>query len=185
MLDALPHAIGVLVQAENGGDEAYITILTKDMPLPALNAKPFFLADIEQPGITIVAVEDVGDEFPLQRLGEFTFLLHKLTDEQKAELGGRRKVEVGFIVDENGKFTVSFFDELDPDHQAKKHKYLEMKRRAGELTGNASGDNESSSKHEKTREELFLSIAVVAVLLLYVAIKLAFSPSPDNNAQIL
>ena len=185
MLDALPHAIGVLVPAESGGDEAYIPILTKDMPLPALNSKPFFLADFEQPGITIVAVEDVGDEFPLQRLGEFTFLLHKLTDEQKAELGGRRKVEVGFIVDENGKFTVSFFDELDPDHQAKKRRYLEMKRRAGEITGDARGDNESSVKHEKTREELFLSIAVVAVLLLYVAIKLAFSPSPDNSATIL
>ena len=149
-----------------------------------MNAKPFFLADIDQPGITIVAVEDVGDEFPLQRLGEFTFLLHKLTDEQKAELGGRRKVEVGFVVDESGKFTVSFFDELDPDHQAKRRRYLEMKRRAGELTGSR-GETDSSTKHVKTREELFLSIAVIAVLLLYVAIKVSFAGPPENGSKIL
>ena len=149
-----------------------------------MNAKPFFLADIDQPGITIVAVEDVGDEFPLQRLGEFTFLLHKLTDEQKAELGGRRKVEVGFVVDESGKFTVSFFDELDPDHQAKRRRYLEMKRRAGELTGSR-GETDSSTKHVKTREELFLSIAVIAVLVLYVAIKLVFATPPEDSAHIL
>jgi len=180
MLDSLPHALGVLVPADNGGDEAYIPILRKDMPLPALNAKPFFLADIDQPGITIVAVEDIGDEFPLQRLGEFTFLLHQLTDEQKAELGGRRKVEVGFIVDENGKFTVSFFDELDPDHQEKKRKYLEMKRRAGELAGEGS----KNINHVRTREEVFLNMAVIAVLLLYVGIKLAFAQRPDEVYSI-
>ena len=183
MLDSLPHSLGVFVPAETGGDEAYIPILAKDMPLPALNSKPFFLADIEQPGITIVAVEDVGDEFPLQQIGEFTFLLHKLTDEQKAKLGGRRKVEVGFIVDENGKFTVSFFDELDPDHQAKKRRYLEMKRKAGELTGDSREGYESSINHVKTREELFLSFAIVVVLLLYVAIKLAFA-TPGDSAQM-
>ena len=101
MLDSLPHAIGVLTSADNG-EEAYIPILRKDQPLPAVNAKPFFLADVDQPGITIVAVEDVGDAFPLQRLGEFTFLLHRLTDGEKSSLGGRRKVEVGFVVDESG-----------------------------------------------------------------------------------
>jgi len=184
MLDSLPHAIGVLTSADNG-EEAYIPILTKDQPLPAVNAKLFFLADIDQPGITIVAVEDVGDEFPLQRLGEFTFLLHRLTEDDKASLGSRRKVEVGFVVDESGKFTVSFFDELDPDHQAKKRRYLEMKRKAGELIGETGGDIAGDVPRPKTREEVLLNLSVVAVVLIYIFIKIAFAEPTEDGSKIL
>jgi len=184
MLDSLPHAIGVLTSADNG-EEAYIPILRKDQPLPAVNAKPFFLADVDQPGITIVAVEDVGDEFPLQRLGEFTFLLHRLTDGEKASVGGRRKVEVGFVVDESGKFTVSFFDELDPDHQTKKRRYLEMKRKAGELTGEANEDTAGDVPRPKTREEVLLNLAIAAVFFVYIFIKLAFAEPTEDGSKIL
>ena len=150
-----------------------------------MNAKLFFLADIDQPGITIVAVEDVGDEFPLQRLGEFTFLLHRLTEDDKASLGSRRKVEVGFVVDESGKFTVSFFDELDPDHQAKKRRYLEMKRKAGELIGETGGDIAGDVPRPKTREEVLLNLSVVAVVLIYIFIKIAFAEPTEDGSKIL
>jgi len=186
MLDALPHTLGVLVPSDrkSSHDEAYIPILQKDMTLPAMDCSTFYLADINQPGITVVAVEDVGDDFPLQRVGEFTFLLRKLPDEEKASLGGRRKIQVGFTVEQSGKFIVSIFDEHDPDHLAKKRRYLEAKRKAGELAGDYEAVGEESTR-EKTKEEYFLNIAIALMIIVYFAVKVVFAGPPEEGARIL
>jgi len=142
MLDALPHSIGVLVKKNNGKiagggdsgkideDDLFIPILEKDAPLPAMDYATFTLADVQQKGVTVIAVEDVGDDFPLQHLGEFTFLLHKLTEKELSKLeSGTRSVDIGMTVEASGRFIVSIFDSNDPEHVWKKKRYQEQKKK--------------------------------------------------------
>ena len=186
MLDALPHPIGVLVPARGDGGEAYIPILRKDTGLPAMGCADFYLADIDQPGVTIVAVEDVGEDHPLQRLGEFTFLLHRLGQEKKDSLG-RRKVSVGMTVEESGKFIVSIFDEHDPEHVEKKRRYLKEKRRTDALAGavdQGSDDEADAAEEPKGAEERFLTVAIVLLFFLYVGVRMAFAAPPGDGSSI-
>ena len=77
MLDALPHSIGVLVNS--GDEEEYVPILERGMALPAMGHATFRLASLYQKGVSITAVEDVDSHLPLERLGDFNFLLHRLS----------------------------------------------------------------------------------------------------------
>lgn len=188
MLDALPHPIGVMVLDENG-EEDYVPILKRGMTLPAMNCATFQLHDIYQKGVSITAVEDVGDEYPLERIGggdgTFTFLLHRLSDEQITEMelsNQKRCIEVGMTVETNGKFIVSIFDKNDPEHLEKKRRYQEWKR--SQMLDVADLEEEdavhpldSLSKIEVNKlsiEEILLLIGVVVIFLLYVAIKVTF-----------
>jgi molecular chaperone HscA len=176
MLDALPHPIGVLVHNDNG--ELYVPILEPGMELPAMNYATFRLDHVRQKGVTVIAVEDVDDDLPLERIGEFTFLLHRLSDEQYQSLEkDGRTIDVGMTVDRDGKFIVSIFDKNDPEHLVKKAKYQKWKR------GN---DNDQQEKHvyslgemygesqSLTREDLRLLACCIALFVLYVAVKLGF-----------
>mmetsp|Transcript_21512 Transcript_21512/g.32692 ORF Transcript_21512/g.32692 Transcript_21512/m.32692 type:complete len:779 (+) Transcript_21512:66-2402(+) len=193
MLDALPHPIGVLVKEGTGkdkDDEMYLPILESGMELPAMHFASFRLADVKQKGITIVAVEDVGDDLPLERLGEFTFLLHRL----KSFTGKERMIDVGMTVETSGKFIVSIFDKNDPDHLKKKIRYQERKRKQQHQDGSDTSTRTVVSKPKNLyaledvlekesfgREEIMLVIGVAIVFILYVGIKMCFQEIEEGS----
>lgn len=162
MLDVLPHPIGVLLTGSGGGtagDEMYVPILERGTALPAMGYATFEPADADQGGVTIVAVEDVGEGFALERLGEFNFLLHRLsppgggeggaasggsaagTDGSGRGGGGKRTIRVGMTVQMDGKLIVGVFDENDPEDLKKKEAYQEWKKKQkGSEAGGGDGD---------------------------------------------
>mmetsp|Transcript_7097 Transcript_7097/g.13395 ORF Transcript_7097/g.13395 Transcript_7097/m.13395 type:complete len:642 (-) Transcript_7097:773-2698(-) len=176
MLDALPHPIGVLVNNDDG--ELYVPILERGMELPAMNYATFRLDHVRQKGVTVIAVEDVGDDLPLERIGEFTFLLHRLSEKQYQTLEKEgRTIDLGMTVDRDGKFIVSIFDKNDPEHLMKKAKYQKWKR------GNhySQQENHVYSLGDKCREpqsltgeDLRLLMLCVAIFVLYVSVKVGF-----------
>jgi molecular chaperone DnaK (HSP70) len=164
MLDAVPHAIGALV-----GGNAFVEILPKDASLPANGYATFQLADVHQAGVTVIAVENVGDYLPFSKVGEFTFLLHKLTEKQHRQLDGPRSVDIGMTLKVNGEFVVSIFDENDPEHIRKKerHQRLSGSQPANKLLY-------KPDTEEMTIELVILIVACIALFVVYVAVKLLF-----------
>jgi hypothetical protein len=186
MLDALPHPIGVLLQCN--GEEQYVPILECGMELPAMHYASFRLDNFRQKGVTIVAVEDVDDDLPLERIGEFTFLLHRLSEKQceGMEAGGRM-IDVGMTVERSGKFIVSIFDKNDPDHLLKKQKYQEWKRKQDNQDGKqvyALGEMVDKTGRSYGKEELMLLLSCAALFILYVAVKMTFQ-DVEEIAKIL
>jgi molecular chaperone DnaK (HSP70) len=111
MLDCVPHAIGVELPGNNG----FVEIIPRNTPLPAQGSTTFTLADKYQPGVTIRAVEQVGDNrFEPMSREDFSFLLRRLTP-MELERANCRSIQVGMKVDVDGKFIVSVFDEKDPE----------------------------------------------------------------------
>ena len=169
MLDALPHSIGVQLD-----DGTFLAILEKDSPLPCMGYASFTLADVHQPGVRVVAVENVGDDLPLEQIGEFTFLLRRLSEEQLAQLGNKRSVDIGMTMETDGKFIVSIFDPNDPEHLKKKRRY--QKAKAAE-TGMVLDYHEEAADEVGvtwTREEVRMMVIPILLFVLYVGVKLAF-----------
>eukprot|EP00977_Amphora_coffeiformis_P005570 scaffold1170_cov174-Amphora_coffeaeformis.AAC.54 len=112
MLDTVPHAIGVLLP----DSETFVEVISQDAALPASGSAVFQLADPLQPGVSLTAVEqvDCGQIYP--KLGEFTFLLARLSQDQLNALDGARSIEIRMTLRESGEFLVSYYDENDPDH---------------------------------------------------------------------
>ena len=195
MLDVLPHSIGVWIDANerykpgegapfqkgeiiDGGDNCrghYVPVLAKDATLPALGNAMFTLADIHQPGLTVVAVEEIAPGI-YQCMGVFDFLLHRLDPQKFRE--GLRLVKIGMSLDESGQFQVSFYDEKDPEHRAKKRRYLEqidndelpdetVKRELAHLY-------ENEEEYVRSSTEIGLIIFCVVVFALYIGAKIAF-----------
>ena len=191
MLDALPHTIGVLVSSCDE-DEMYIPILVSGMALPAMGYASFELADIRQKGVTIVAVEDVGEELPLERVGEFTFLLHRLPEEDLLSLDdGKRMIDVGMTVDVDARFIVSIFDSNDPDDLKKKERYLQWKQRQEKnkkdkvhVLGSKDTNIGKKSKRFAT-EEVLLIICSLLLFGLYVAVRILFNEPGKEGAKII
>lgn len=125
MLDALPHTIGVLLPDQ----VSYVPILQKNTQLPAMGYAKFTLASVDQKGVTVIAVEDVGDS--LDRIGEFTFLIRRLLGDELNQMNGERTVDIGMTMEPSGEFVVSIFDENDPEHIRKKQKY--RRQQGGEI----------------------------------------------------
>ena len=172
MLDALPHSIGVKMD-----DGSFLPILEKDSQLPAVGYASFSLADVHQPGVTIVAVENVGNDLPCEKIGEFSFLLRKLSDEQLASLDNKRSVDIGMTMETDGKFIVSIFDPNDPEHRAKRRRYL--KNKAATCTNDIKLDYHESttgttSDDNWTKEETKLLLVPILLFIVYVVVKLAF-----------
>jgi molecular chaperone DnaK (HSP70) len=203
MLDVLPHSIGVLVDSSTGCnrndddiDELYLPILHKGMVLPAMGYAKFRLADVRQKGITIVAVEDVSDDLPLERIGEFTFLLHRLTEKQYNDMEVRRDnsdegrtVNVGMTVEVDGKFIVSIFDENDPEHLRKKIKYQEFKKQRQQIddqgdklfnlrgpkeSGGGGGNHDDSKIQQINSHEAVLISGCILLFILYLLLRVYF-----------
>jgi hypothetical protein len=156
------------------------------MELPAMNYATFRLNHVRQKGVTIIAVEDVDDGLPLERIGEFTFLLHRLSEEQyqKLEKIGRT-IDVGMTVEKDGKFIVSIFDKNDPEHLIKKAKYQEFKKRnktnnGPEPTNMYSLGESSHTLETMTKEDLRLLLFCGALFILYVSVKMGFSAEVEK-----
>ena len=171
MLDAVPHAIGALV-----GEDQFVEILSKDASLPAKGFATFQLANIHQAGVTVIAVENIGEadkQATFSKLGEFTFLLHKLTPSQQTEQKDTRAVDIGMVLNEDGEFTVSVFDHHDPEHIRKKERYQQLQSNGG----NQSTTSKLCYKPEQeevSTEIVALTVACVILFLLYVAAKIMF-----------
>ncbi len=197
MLDALPHTIGVLVST-GGDDETYVPILKSGMALPAMNCATFQLSDVRQKGVTIVAVEDVGEDYPLQKVGDFNFLLRRLTDKEINTLDdGKRRIDVGMTVDTDAKFIVSVFDSNDPDDLAKKYRYQQWKRKQNDKADHNDDKihmlgkemEDGGSKHEGlskiTTEEVVLFISCLSLLGFYLLVRLLFHEPGKDGPKII
>jgi hypothetical protein len=170
MLDALPHPIGVLLPDK----VSYVPILEKNTQLPARGYSTFTLAGIDQRGVTVIAVEDIGDS--LEHIGEFTFLLRRLSNEELKLMSGTRTVDIGMTMEPSGEFIVSIFDENDPEHLRKKHKYQEQQK-GGELAF----ETEINDDNLPT----VLVVACAFLLVIYVAAKLAFHDPGETGSAII
>lgn len=183
MLDTIPHSIGVWVCGSNAANQAppyetgdfieakdkgamaghFVPILEKDTILPAKGSTTFELANADQHGVSIVAVEHIGQD-QYQCMGVFNFLLHRVVE----DCNNKRKIEVGMILKESGQFVVSIFDEKDPEHREKGRKYLESK-------GLTDYELEEKEVPSYSGNEIGLILFCVAFFALYVAVKVLFN----------
>ncbi|CAB9497174.1 Heat shock 70 kDa protein (Fragment) [Seminavis robusta] len=184
MLDTMPHAIGVLLP-----DERFVEILPRDSQLPANGYTTFCVADLDQKGVTVKAVEVIDDDQAssdddgqtpkYQPLGDFTFLLHRLSDAQRLAIQndpdrpGLRPVDIGMTLGTDGALQVSVFDSNDPDHLRKKEFYEKAKREGAPEVGfldyvQAAADLQSDGI---TTEERKLLVAVSMLFVFYVIVK--------------
>ena len=211
MLDTIPHAIGVLVNGgttSSSGSQRFVEILPRDSPLPAKSFCTFYVGDLDQKGITVVAVERIGDpdceesvgEVLYQPLGEFTFLLHRLSAPQREAIlqdqnnPGLRPVDVGMTLDTNGAFQVSVFDSNDPDHLRKKSFYQKVQQQS-EAEGMLLLDyvvkvtTSDWKKEGMTAEEFKLVVTAMLLLIFYILTKLMIPKhniiSEEDMARIL
>lgn len=185
MLDALPHSIGVWVDPSIPNDRKgspyekgdiihadnrcnYVEILQKDGPLPAKGSATFTLAQIDQRGVTVVAAERIGED-TFQCMGAFTFLLHRLDANLTSNSGSTRQIEVGMVLESDGRFIVSVFDDSDPEHRQKKRRFLKQKGFDVEDEEYVGNEVRSSGT------EASLMILCAIVFALYVATRIAFS----------
>lgn len=164
MLDTIPYPIGVLTD-----NQKFVEILEKGATLPAADYATFTLADVRQRGVTIQAVECVDAQPTYVRLGEFTFLLHKLTEAQFGSLPFRT-IDVGMDLQESGALVVSIFDANDPEHVRKKLQH----------ENNVVGYKADAAF---TGEQIFLVVACVVLFFLYVVAKLFFPETDEYFAE--
>ena len=169
MLDALPHTIGVLLPDQ----VSYVPILQKNTQLPAMGYAKFTLASVDQKGVTVIAVEDVGDS--LDRIGEFTFLIRRLLGDELNQMNGERTVDIGMTMEPSGEFVVSIFDENDPEHIRKKQKY--RRQQGGEIG--------FEKEVQDDAVPTVLIIACTLIVLIYVGVKLAFHDPEEGGSAIL
>ena len=155
--------------------ECFVEVIARDAALPARGRATFALDDPAQPGVTVVAVEDVGDSNRIrgyQVVGSFRFLLHRLPPGMLAP-GETRTVEVGMCLDGDGRFTVSVYDANDPEHVEKRKRALETK---GE-DANGFGDVDAAMPATTAQgEQVFLAVlCAVVVVVLYMGVRVVFS----------
>ena len=207
MLDTTPHAIGVLVPGGNASDGSsrFVEILPRDTPLPAQGYATFYVGDLTQKGITLAAVESIGD--PLsegggvlhQPLGDFTFLLYRISEAQKDSIRqdkdhpGLRPVDIGMTLDTNGAFQLSIFDSNDPDHIRKRRFYQKAQAKPGE--GNLVLDyvlqaaTTDWKEEGMTAEEFKLVVTACLLFVFYILVKVLISKadilSEEDMARII
>jgi molecular chaperone DnaK (HSP70) len=177
MLDCVPHAIGVALS--NG---EFCPVIPRNAPLPARGSATFTLADMEQKGVTIRAVEqievngsnDTTIQYEPMAKEDFTFLLRRLSKKEMDEMENRT-IEVGMKVDAEGQFMVSIFDEKDPEQVRKRERFQKLsddKNAVGELsyiTDLVLAESGSSM------EQFLLFGTFIGLFVLYIAVKMAFN----------
>jgi heat shock protein 1/8 len=191
MLDCIPHTIGVQLEQTNGHSH-FIEILPRNTPLPARGSATFCLADKYQPGVTIRAVEQVGEEtFEPMAKEDFTFLLRRLSPEEYAQLSVR-SIEVGMKVDTQGQFIVSIYDQEDPEQVRKRERYKRQQQQAeGHAEEAAVGElgyiaDLVLSESGTTMEQFLLLGTLIGVVVLYIAVKLVFNePGQDGSGATI
>ena len=208
MLDVLPHSIGVWVDVANVNkgsapyttgqiiqlngmdkhhDGHFIEILHKDSPLPSMGNATFTLANDNQTGVSIIAVEHIGPGDIYQCMGVFDFLLYRLNgkEDTSSSRKAKRQVKIGMTLKSSGEFVVSIYDEYDPEHREKRRKYLQQRQdNDNEQTLN---ENMEACFYEDDEEkqpscsgtEIALSLFCIIFFALYVAVRVAFSDVVD------
>jgi hypothetical protein len=205
MMDVLPHSIGVWVSpidAKRGEDSGkvapfakgqiihpnvdreedegyYVPILHKDAPLPAMGNAAFTLAAAGQHGVTVIAVEQIGPGDVFQCMGVFDFLLCRLKGKDGSNHDKVRQVKIGMTLQTSGEFTVSIYDENDPDHRKKRRRYLKEKASRDVSDGITLDDIELYHEEQKkdlgfSGTEISLAIFCIISFALYIAARVAF-----------
>lgn len=214
MLDALPHSIGVWVNTGDHDPKSvpfqkgdfiepnanprhrghYVPILAKHAALPAVGTAAFVLADVNQPGVTVVAAERIGPGEVFQCMEVFHFLLHRLDKDKNKINIEERTVEVGMTLETTGRLVVSIFDEHDPEHRERRRRYRKEKG-AEEKEEEEEQDrwNEFYREEEDDRRVSFsgteIGLVVICAVLfaLYVGARIAFSDlemDPQENDEL-
>ena len=179
-------------------DKNFIEILSRGESLPAAGFSTFVLSDMLQKGITVVAVEQIPksssscslqkSEMPVatnnsQRyhynvIGEFTFLLHRLSTEQIQRLQDHemniRTVDVGMTLKESGEFVVSIFDQNDPDHIRKKIWYQRNQQNDTKKKSITTNPMDQHDSEPFTNEQIVLFVSCFVVFVLYIVTKMTF-----------
>jgi len=124
-----------------------------------------------------LAVEDVHNDF-YQCVGEFNFFLHRLTPAQKQGIS-TRTVNIGMTMQVDGKFIVSIYDPLDPEHIQKKKRYQAAKQREEGHDDSSKPtlnhfDYDDDVQEVTTVQQICLIIACFVVFILYVAVRMSF-----------
>jgi molecular chaperone DnaK (HSP70) len=187
-------------------DQNYIEILSRGESLPAAGYSTFVLSDMLQKGITVVAVEQIpissssssslltserhtrnSPQYHYNVIGEFTFLLHRLSKEQIQRLKDHemniRTVDVGMTLKESGEFVVSIFDQNDPDHIRKKQWYQRnlpkdtKNRKSTTPTPNNNTAAGTLDSEPMTYEQMVLMVSCLVVFVLYIVTKMTFPAS--------
>lgn len=180
MLDCVPHAIGV--QLPFGG---FVEIIPRNTLLPAMGSATFVLADKHQAGVSISAVEEVGEnKYEPMSKDDFSFVLRRLSETQSENLT-ERTIEVGMKLDTDGRFIISVFDENDPEQVRKRDRFERMKK--GEVVGELDyiKDMMMAESNDITKEQVALIMMLVTLFALYVSIKIAFTDPLENGSTIL
>jgi molecular chaperone DnaK (HSP70) len=164
MMDTNPHPIGVYSTSSS----TFVEIIAAGAPLPAQGSAVFTLADAKQPGVSLRAVERVGED-QYETLGDFTFLLRRLDTNAAAATATARTVEITMTLKNTGEFIVGIFDEHDPEHVNKRLRQRLQNQAAdgGELSFQADAGS---------REQTLLLVGCIAMFILYVAVRVAFPP---------
>jgi hypothetical protein len=179
MLDCIPHAIGVLLgDKDDASSSSFVEVLKRNAPLPAKGSTIFTLADKFQPGITMQVVEMVGTSpvvYEPMASDPFTFLLRRLSKDEYASIT-TRSIDVGMKVDREGRFTVSVFDEMDPEQVRKRERFESQ----GQIIGYHQADIRTILRilwedSHLSSDQFVLVGLLVATLVMYVAVKVAFS----------
>jgi len=189
MLDCVPHAIGVLLNYDSDDESSFVEIIRRNQRLPARGSATFTLADKEQPGVTIRAVEKIGDN-EYERMSkdeDFTFLLKRLSPRQLDELRTTRSIEVGMAVESDGKFIVSIFDELDPEQVRMRERYEKVIKGGNEDVVGELGYIKDLLMDESgfSTEQVMLVGTLVGLIVLYVAVRVAFTDPTIDGAMII
>jgi molecular chaperone DnaK (HSP70) len=179
MLDCIPHAIGVQL------DNRFIEIIPRNTLLTAIGSATFILANKYQAGITIRAVEQVdADTYEPMSKEDFTFLLRKLSPTQFENMS-ERTIQVGMKVDKEGRFIVSIFDENDPEQVRKKDRFEKIMK-GEEVVGELDYIKEMIlAESDITNEQITLIVALVSVVVLYIAVKMVFADPLEDGSSVL
>lgn len=182
MLDCVPHAIGVQL---SHGDE-FVELIPRNTRLPANGSATFVLANREQPGVTIRAVEQVAyDTYEPMSREDFTFLLRRLTPHELKGLSVRN-IQVGMKVDTDGKFIVSIFDELDAEQVRKRERYEAIVKGNEDVVGELGYIKDLVMAESGTTTEQFLLLGtLVGLIVLYIAVRVAFTDPFEGGGTIL
>ena len=181
MLDVLPHSIGILVprKGENIAgvkgknfilDGDFVPVLHSNTQLPAKGSLVFSLDNPKQPGVTVLVFEKVEERLSkIVFVNEFTFLLHRLSDEKIDSLPhGIRTIEIGMVCTSDGKLLVSVYDSNDPEDVAKMSR---LKGRSGSEHEQPDLDYEAE---DTNREQVLLTFFLIVLILLYIYAKMFF-----------
>jgi hypothetical protein len=198
----------------------FIEILSRGATLPAAGYSTFVLSELLQKGITVIAVEQIpissslslskqeknansnihltnnnSPRYQYNVIGEFTFLLHRLSQEQVQRLqnqeGNVRTVDVGMTLKESGEFVVSIFDPNDPDHIRKKQWYQKEKQAKDTTTKtrttpitNRNG-NTDTDLEPWTYEQIILMVGCCIIFVFYIVTKMTFPSSSLVTTTIM